>query len=98
MVVEYLSTFFYTYLPVNIHFQLIIITNISILTDPAYFVPPSCHCGILALRSRDFRDVMTLKINANKIFQRNSWRKSMRKHKVKYVSEPGLTYMFYTEH
>ena len=52
--VKYLSTFFYTYLPVNIHFQLIIITNVSILTDPAYFVPPSCHCGILALRSRDF--------------------------------------------
>ena len=26
------------------------------LTDPAYFVPPSCHCGILALRSRDFCD------------------------------------------
>jgi hypothetical protein len=49
--VKYLSTFFYTYLPVNIHFQLIIITNVSILTDPAYFVPPSCHCGILALRS-----------------------------------------------
>jgi hypothetical protein len=22
----------------------------------------------------------------------------MRKHKVKYVSEPGLTYMFYTAH
>jgi hypothetical protein len=33
--VRYLSTFFYTYLPVNIHFQLIIITNVSILTDPA---------------------------------------------------------------
>jgi hypothetical protein len=30
------------------------ITNVSILTDPAYFVPPSCHCGILALRSHDF--------------------------------------------
>ena len=28
-------------------------TNVSILTDPAYFVPPFCHCGILALRSRD---------------------------------------------
>ena len=54
--VKYLSTFFYTYLPVNIHFQLIIITNVSILTNPAYFVPPSCHCGILALRSRDFCD------------------------------------------
>ena len=52
--VKYLSTFFYTYLPVNIHFQLIIITKISILTDPDYFVPPSCHCGILALRSHDF--------------------------------------------
>ena len=52
--VEYLSTFFYTYLPVNIHFQLIIITNVSILTDPAYFVPPSCHCGIIALRSQCF--------------------------------------------
>jgi hypothetical protein len=41
--VKYLSTFFYTYLPVNIHFQLIIITNVSILTNPAYFVSPSYH-------------------------------------------------------
>jgi hypothetical protein len=55
--VKYLSTFFYTYLPVNIHFQLIIITSVSILTDPTYFVPPSCHCGILALRSRDFWEI-----------------------------------------
>jgi hypothetical protein len=55
--VKYLSTFFYTYLPVNIHFQLIIITNVSILTDPSYFAPPSCHCGILALRSRDFWEI-----------------------------------------
>ena len=54
--VTYLSTFFYIYLSVNIHFQLIILTNVSILTNPAYFVPPSCHCGILALRSRDFCD------------------------------------------
>ena len=55
--VKYLSTFFYTYLPVNIPFQLIIITSVSILTDPAYFVPPSCHCGIFALRSRDFSEI-----------------------------------------
>ena len=55
--VKYLSTFFYTYLPLNIHFQLIIITNNSILTDPAYFVPPSCHCGILTLRSCDFWEI-----------------------------------------
>jgi hypothetical protein len=55
--VKYLSTFSYTYLPVNIHFQLIIITNVSILTDPVYFVPPSCHCGILALRSCDFWEI-----------------------------------------
>jgi hypothetical protein len=55
--VKYLSTFFYTYLPVNIHFQLIIIANFSILTDPAYFVPPPCHCGILTLRSRDFWEI-----------------------------------------
>jgi hypothetical protein len=55
--VRYLSTFFYTYLPVNIHSKLIIITNVSILTDPAYFVPPSCHCDTLALRSRDFWEI-----------------------------------------
>ena len=36
--VRYLSTFFYTYLPINIHFQFIIITNISFVTNPAYFV------------------------------------------------------------
>ena len=38
--VRYLSTFFHTYLPINIHFQFIIITNISFVTNPAYFV---CH-------------------------------------------------------
>ena len=59
--VRYLSTFFYTYLPVNIHFQLIIITNVSILTNPAYFVLPSCHCDILALRSRYFWVILTAK-------------------------------------
>ena len=35
---RYLSIFFYTYLPINIHFQFIIITNISFVTNPAYFV------------------------------------------------------------
>jgi hypothetical protein len=35
---RYLSTFFYTYLPINIHFQFIIITNVSFVTNPAYFV------------------------------------------------------------
>ena len=32
------STFFHTYLPIYIHFQFIIITNISFVTNPAYFV------------------------------------------------------------
>ena len=36
--VRYLSTFFYTNLPINIHFQFIIITNISFVTNPVYFV------------------------------------------------------------
>ena len=36
--VRYLSTFFHTYLSINIHFQFIIITNISFVTNPAYFV------------------------------------------------------------
>ena len=36
--VRYLSTFFYPYLPINIHFQFIIITNISFVTNPTYFV------------------------------------------------------------
>ena len=36
--VRYLSTFFYTYLPINIHFQFIIIANISFVTNPTYFV------------------------------------------------------------
>jgi hypothetical protein len=31
--VRYLSTFFHTYLPINIHFQLVIITNVSILSQ-----------------------------------------------------------------
>ena len=36
--IRYLSTFFHTYLSINIHFQFIIITNISFVTNPAYFV------------------------------------------------------------
>jgi hypothetical protein len=36
--VRYLSTFLYTYLPINIHFQFIIITNISFGPNHAYFV------------------------------------------------------------
>jgi hypothetical protein len=52
--VTYLSIAFHIYLLIIIHFVLIIITNVSRLTDPAHFVPPSCHCGILALTSRGF--------------------------------------------
>jgi hypothetical protein len=33
--VRYLSTFFYTYLPINNHFQLITITNVSFVTSPS---------------------------------------------------------------
>jgi hypothetical protein len=40
--VRYLSTFFYIYLPINIHFQLIIITNVSFVTNPAYFATGEC--------------------------------------------------------
>jgi hypothetical protein len=69
--VKYLSTVFYTYLPVNIHFQFIIITNVSILTDPAYFVLPSCHCGILALRSRDFWEIT---LTAKHVFGLFTWK------------------------
>ena len=52
--VTYLSIVFHIYLCIIIHYQPSIITNVSILTDAAYFVSPSCHCSILALRSRDF--------------------------------------------
>ena len=45
--VKYLSTFFYAYLLIFISSSLL--QQVSILTDPAYFVSPSCHCGILAL-------------------------------------------------
>jgi hypothetical protein len=92
--VKYLSTFFYTYLPVNIHFQLIIITNVSILTDPAYFVPPSWHCGILALRSRDFWEI-TLKENTCSVCLRFTggfarrffiWNKIFSQPRVKYFT------------
>ena len=42
------------------------ITNVSILTDPAYFIPPSCHCGIPALRSHDFGE---LTLTAKHVFE-----------------------------
>jgi hypothetical protein len=49
---------FATNLSIAYHiYLLIIITNVSILTDPAYFFPPSFHCSILALKSHDFRDI-----------------------------------------
>ena len=88
--VKYLSTFFYTYLPVNIHFQLIVITNISILTDPAYFVPPSCHCGILALRSRDFWEITLRKKHVFSLFTFYRrffiWNKIFSQPRVKYFT------------
>ena len=52
--VTYLSITFHIYLLIIIQFQLIIIKNVSILTDFTYLVPPSCLCGILALASHDF--------------------------------------------
>jgi hypothetical protein len=78
--VKYLSTFFYTYLSVNIHFQLIIITSVSILTDPAYFVPPSCHCGILILRSRDFWEITLTAKHVFGLFTWKTWKCWMRVH------------------
>ena len=78
--VKYLSTFFYTYLPVNINFQLIIITNVSILTDPAYFVPSSCHCGILALRSRYFWEIALTAKHMFGLFTWKTWKCWMRVH------------------
>ena len=52
--VTYLSIAFHIYLLIIIYLQLIIIKNVSILTDFTYLVPPCCLCGILALRSHDF--------------------------------------------
>jgi hypothetical protein len=52
--VRYLSTFFYTYLPINNHFQLIIITNVSFVTSPSYFVSHLATPVVSFLRSRDF--------------------------------------------
>jgi hypothetical protein len=52
--VRYLSTFFYTYLPINNHFQLTIITNVSFVTSPAYFVSHLATPVVSFLRSRDF--------------------------------------------
>jgi hypothetical protein len=52
--VRYLSTFFYTYLPINNHFQLIIITNVSFVTSPAYFVSHLATPVVSFLRSLDF--------------------------------------------
>ena len=51
--VTYLSIAFQIYLLIIIHFWLIIIKNVSILTDFTYLVPPSCLCVILTLRSHD---------------------------------------------
>ena len=52
--VTYLSIAFHIYLLIIIHFQLIIIKNVLILTDFTYLIPPSCLCDILALMSHDF--------------------------------------------
>ena len=50
----HVSITFHIYLLIIIHFQLIIIKNVSILTDFTYLVWPSCLCSILSLRSHDF--------------------------------------------
>jgi hypothetical protein len=53
-------TCFVTYLSIAFHiYLLIIMKNVSILTDFTYLVPPFCLCGILTLRSHDFWE-MTL--------------------------------------
>jgi hypothetical protein len=52
--VRYLSTFFYAYLPINNHFPLITITNISFVISPAYFVSHLATPVVSFLRSRDF--------------------------------------------
>jgi hypothetical protein len=46
--------FFYTYLPINNHFQLIIITNVSFVTSPSYFVSHLATPVVSFLRSHDF--------------------------------------------
>jgi hypothetical protein len=61
-----------------------VLTNNSILTDPAYFVPPSCHCGILTLRSCDFweitlrekhvRDFWEITLTAKHVFGLFTWK------------------------
>ena len=76
--IKYLSTFSYTYLPVNIHFQLIIITNVLILTDPAYFASPSCHCDILAMGSRDFWEITLTAKHVFGLFTWKTWKCWMR--------------------
>jgi hypothetical protein len=50
------------------------ITNVSILTDPAYFVPPSCHCGILALRSCDIWEITLTVKHVFGLFTWKTWK------------------------
>jgi hypothetical protein len=52
--VRYLSTFFYACLPINNHFQLIIITNVSFVTSPTYVVRHLATLVVSFVRSRDF--------------------------------------------
>jgi hypothetical protein len=47
--VRYLSTFFHTYLPINIHFQLIIITIVSDNNKTRLLRRPSCFSDNLVL-------------------------------------------------
>jgi hypothetical protein len=48
--VRYLSTFFHTYLPINIHFQLIIITIVSESNKTRLLRRPSCFSDNLVLQ------------------------------------------------
>ena len=52
------------------------VKNVSKLTDFTYLVPPSCLCGILALRSHDFWEIWKAIDEYNELF---TW---LRSHKA----------------
>ena len=70
--VTYLSIVFHNYLCIIIHFQPSIITNVSILTDPAYFVLPSSRCRMVTDYSGFFLRFQTTRVEQRtfRVFQR----------------------------
>jgi hypothetical protein len=83
---SYLLIYYYSFLA---HYNK---KNISILTDFTYLVPPSCLCGILALRSHDFWEMTLTTEHVFGLFTWKTWKCWMRVH-LSWNNQKKITFL-----